>query len=148
MNMSEYLEPSILDKIEKAHWSKKLILIIVAFILFYKAYVTVTGSRKNSLWYFQWAIISLKLTNLINWSWIWILSPCWMFISFVIYLIGFIFIVEMSDTFIKGNHSLLPLIFGWTWLAIPIVSGTIVLVAYLKDKACKAKEKPDFSWDF
>jgi hypothetical protein len=31
--------------------------------------------------------IGLKLTNNITWSWIWILSPLWIWISWVLFLI-------------------------------------------------------------
>lgn len=46
--------------------------------------------------------IGLKLTNFIAWSWIWVLSPLWMWPVFyiAIYIFGFITII-LVNTFRK-----------------------------------------------
>ena len=38
--------------------------------------------------------IGLKLTNHIDWSWWWVLSPIWISLSFIILLIAFIVIIK------------------------------------------------------
>lgn len=37
--------------------------------------------------------ITLKLTGYINWSWIWVLSPIWIYISFILLITVFVALV-------------------------------------------------------
>ena len=41
--------------------------------------------------------IALKLTNVISWSWWWVLSPLWLGIVFIIVLIAVVAIIGMSE---------------------------------------------------
>lgn len=42
--------------------------------------------------------IILKLTNLINWSWFWVLSPIWIPVALVIFII---LLISVINIFIK-----------------------------------------------
>lgn len=43
----------------------------------------------------QVAFIVLKLCKVINWKWVWVLSPVWIYTIFIILLVGIIFIYSL-----------------------------------------------------
>jgi hypothetical protein len=45
--------------------------------------------------------IGLKLTNIITWSWIWVISPLWIWISWLLFLILFIGLCAVISEFLK-----------------------------------------------
>lgn len=44
--------------------------------------------------------VGLKLTNFINWSWIWVLAPIWISVAAVIFIIAICFLVGIIRTFL------------------------------------------------
>lgn len=55
----------------------------------------IIGITLNDLWLAIFVV--LKLTNIINWSWWWVLSPLWIRILLVIFLCGIIYILKKGD---------------------------------------------------
>jgi hypothetical protein len=45
--------------------------------------------------------IGLKLTNIITWSWIWVLSPLWIWISWLLFLIFIIGVCAFTVEVLK-----------------------------------------------
>jgi len=45
--------------------------------------------------------IGLKLGKVINWPWLWVLSPLWIPLAFVLSVVGFILIVKLIALFAK-----------------------------------------------
>lgn len=45
--------------------------------------------------------IGLKLTEYIDWSWLWVLSPIWLTITFWLFIILFMVIIVIIATIIK-----------------------------------------------
>ena len=43
----------------------------------------------------QVALIVLKLTNVIAWSWLWVLAPLWMSVAIIVVLLGIVFILHV-----------------------------------------------------
>lgn len=65
-----------------------------------------TNARSDTLipvGFLTLVFVILKLTNQITWSWLWVLSPLW--ISFLLFLVGLLFIafVAISIAVFKGS---------------------------------------------
>lgn len=50
------------------------------------------------------AFIVLKLCHVINWSWLWVLSPLWIPVALVLLIILIIFIIELIKAAIRGKR--------------------------------------------
>lgn len=46
------------------------------------------------------AFIVLKLTNIIKWSWLWVLSPCWIPLVLLVIVVVFIIVLKV----LRKNH--------------------------------------------
>jgi len=58
-----------------------------------KPYLTLKGLRNRAVIAFiQIIFVILKLTNILNWSWIWIFAPTWIWVLIV--LIATIYVIN------------------------------------------------------
>jgi hypothetical protein len=64
-----------------------------------KTNITYTGIGFGGL--LTIVLIALKLTNFINWSWLWVTSPLWLPTVIVIFILGLIFIISLIYVIIK-----------------------------------------------
>jgi hypothetical protein len=60
------------------------------------------GSGNLSLWLFI-VFLVLKLTHVINWSWLWVAAPLWIGAAFTVVMIGILLVVALVAVCTRGK---------------------------------------------
>jgi hypothetical protein len=61
---------------------------------------------KSQVWFpflLTLLFVGLKLGNVIQWSWVWVLSPAWIYYSLVLLLVVVLVLLELAPYIKKGD---------------------------------------------